>query len=470
MDALPLTPNGKVDRRALPAPEPVRLGGEEACVEPRTATEAALAEIWAEVLRLERVYADDDFFDLGGHSLLATQLAARVRDRRSGWSCRCSGSSRRPPWPRWRRVVDAASATRLLAHAGRAGRRSRDDEVAALLEAEARLGERRRRDGTGRDDGRCRRGCAGALAGAAEAAGAAHARRARRGAGPVLAARPRPGGTAPLSLRAAAALGAGADAARERRLQRPPPRSASAGALDAAALERALDALRGAPRGAAHHLRRARRGRAGAGDPSPGRPSPSPSTTSPPSRRRRGRRRRGGGWTRTRTRGSTWSAGPLFRARLLRLADGRARAPALHAPHRQRRVEHGRAAARAGRALRGLRGGAAGPASRRSGCSTPTSPLWQRRVRCAGERLERQLAFWRGALEGAPPALELPTDRPRPAVESHRGETLRASIVPAELAGAAARAGAGGGGHALPRAPGGACGWCSRATRGRTTW
>ena len=80
MDAFPLTPNGKVDRRALPAPEPARLGGEEACVAPRTGTEERLAAIWAEVLRLERVFVDDNFFDLGGHSLLATQLATRVRE------------------------------------------------------------------------------------------------------------------------------------------------------------------------------------------------------------------------------------------------------------------------------------------------------------------------------------------------------------------------------------------------------
>jgi len=80
MDAFPLTPNGKVDRRALPAPEPVRLGGADVGTEPRTETERRIAEIWAEVLRLERVFVDDNFFDLGGHSLLATQLATRVRE------------------------------------------------------------------------------------------------------------------------------------------------------------------------------------------------------------------------------------------------------------------------------------------------------------------------------------------------------------------------------------------------------
>jgi amino acid adenylation domain-containing protein len=53
--------------------------------------------------------------------------------------------------------------------------------------------------------------------------------------------------------------------------------------------------------------------------------------------------------------------------------------------------------------------------------------LWQDEW-LRGERLERQLAFWRRALEGAPPALELPTDRPRPAVESHRGESARFEV------------------------------------------
>jgi acyl carrier protein len=50
-------------------------------VAPRTETEVELAAVWAEVLHLDRVYADDGFFDLGGQSLLAAQVVARVRDR-----------------------------------------------------------------------------------------------------------------------------------------------------------------------------------------------------------------------------------------------------------------------------------------------------------------------------------------------------------------------------------------------------
>jgi amino acid adenylation domain-containing protein len=77
LDAFPLTPSGKIDRRALPATD--AQAEARAFVAPRTAHEQALAEIWREVLRTERVGAEDDFFALGGHSILATQVLARVR-------------------------------------------------------------------------------------------------------------------------------------------------------------------------------------------------------------------------------------------------------------------------------------------------------------------------------------------------------------------------------------------------------
>jgi thioesterase domain-containing protein len=83
LDALPLTSNGKLDRAALPAPDSARPDQADRYVAPATPVEETLAEIWAEVLGLDRVGVHDDFFDLGGHSLLVTQVVARLRTL--GW-------------------------------------------------------------------------------------------------------------------------------------------------------------------------------------------------------------------------------------------------------------------------------------------------------------------------------------------------------------------------------------------------
>ena len=80
LDSFPLTSNGKVDRRALPSPGEARPELNKTFVEFRTPTEELLADIWAQVLGVERVGIYDDFFDLGGHSLLATQVVSRIRE------------------------------------------------------------------------------------------------------------------------------------------------------------------------------------------------------------------------------------------------------------------------------------------------------------------------------------------------------------------------------------------------------
>jgi acyl carrier protein len=80
LDALPRTPNGKVDYRSLPIPDFESDRLETEFVAPRTPTEEQLANIWQEVLGLERVGIHDNFFELGGHSLLATQVISRARD------------------------------------------------------------------------------------------------------------------------------------------------------------------------------------------------------------------------------------------------------------------------------------------------------------------------------------------------------------------------------------------------------
>jgi amino acid adenylation domain-containing protein len=80
LDAIPLTQNAKVDRAALPVPDGHRPGQGGAFGPPRTKLERAVARVWREVLKLDRVGVDDNFFDLGGHSLLLAQVNARLRE------------------------------------------------------------------------------------------------------------------------------------------------------------------------------------------------------------------------------------------------------------------------------------------------------------------------------------------------------------------------------------------------------
>jgi acyl-coenzyme A synthetase/AMP-(fatty) acid ligase/acyl carrier protein len=79
LTSLPVTANGKLDRDALPAPEGGRPDLVSAYVAPATPVQEALASIWCEVLGVDRVGIDDDFFALGGHSLLAVKMLAQLQ-------------------------------------------------------------------------------------------------------------------------------------------------------------------------------------------------------------------------------------------------------------------------------------------------------------------------------------------------------------------------------------------------------
>jgi hypothetical protein len=77
--ALPLNANGKIDRRALPDPERGAWGAAEEIEEPQSEMERTVAGLWRQLLRLDRVGIDDNFFDSGGHSLLAVRLYHQLK-------------------------------------------------------------------------------------------------------------------------------------------------------------------------------------------------------------------------------------------------------------------------------------------------------------------------------------------------------------------------------------------------------
>jgi amino acid adenylation domain-containing protein len=79
LDSMPLTANGKANRRALPAPDQTLQDGRATYTTPQTPAEEIVAAIFADVLRVERVGTEENFFDLGGHSLSATQVVLRIR-------------------------------------------------------------------------------------------------------------------------------------------------------------------------------------------------------------------------------------------------------------------------------------------------------------------------------------------------------------------------------------------------------
>ncbi len=79
LDALPLTSNGKVDRRALPAPDYAPQSTQDTFAAASTTVEHILAEIWRQVLGVEKVGIHDNFFEMGGDSILSIQIVARAR-------------------------------------------------------------------------------------------------------------------------------------------------------------------------------------------------------------------------------------------------------------------------------------------------------------------------------------------------------------------------------------------------------
>ncbi len=85
MDQLPLSPSGKIDRHALPVAHITRSGD---IVEPRSPLERLLVALWSDILGVERIGIDDNFFALGGHSLVAMLLIGRLRKLRIDLSLR----------------------------------------------------------------------------------------------------------------------------------------------------------------------------------------------------------------------------------------------------------------------------------------------------------------------------------------------------------------------------------------------
>ncbi len=341
LEALPLSPNGKVDRKALPAPD---LGAERAgYMAARTPVEEVLCGIWAEVLGVEGVGIDDDFFALGGHSLLATRVVARARE---AFAVEIS----------LRAFFEASTPARL-----------------------ARYVESARRGGS---------------------------------AAPLPRIVPTPRGeAAPVSF------------AQERMwfFDQMEPGSAVynipqalrlRGALDVAALERALTEIV-----RRHEILRTTF-RSDASGPvqvvHPARPIALPVEAVQDEAALEEEARRP----------FDLAAGPLFRARLLRLrGDEHVLLVSTH-----HIVSDGWSHGVFARELSALYSGASLPELE---VQYADYAAWQR-GQLSGQRLDAELAYWTERLRGAPALLEIPTDRPRPAVQSHHGVSHR-DTVPAPL-------------------------------------
>jgi polyketide synthase PksJ len=80
MERMPMQPNGKIDRKALPEPEDIRKKMKEEYVGPRSELEESITEVWKEVLQLDKVGINDNFFDLGGHSISLIELQHKLQE------------------------------------------------------------------------------------------------------------------------------------------------------------------------------------------------------------------------------------------------------------------------------------------------------------------------------------------------------------------------------------------------------
>jgi amino acid adenylation domain-containing protein len=367
LEALPLSPNGKVDRRGLPAPGDARPELEQAFVPPGDAIEEVVAGIWATVLGVDRVGMHDNFFALGGHSLLATQVVSRIL---------ATLEVRLP----LRTIFEAATVADLAALVTSArGSQTFLPAPAERAELELRLLRR------------------------AESGAPGIARRAGSGPAPLSFAQQRlwfleqlyPG--TPLH-----------NISRAIRLS---------GALDAEALQRTLDAI------AARH--EALRTTIVTTNGTPMQVVTAASRVpivvtdlrdvAEPEREARARRL----ILEETRRPFDLGRGPLFRGMLLRLgAEEHLLLLAMH-----HIVSDGWSMGVLSRELTAFY------EAFTTGAPTglPDLPIqyadyavWQRE-RLQGERLERELAYWREQLQGAPPVIALPTDRPRPPVQSSRG-------------------------------------------------
>jgi len=350
LDALPLTPNGKIDRRALPAPE----WEGDSYVAPRTGTEEVLARVFGEVLRVERVGIDDDFFVLGGHSLLAAQAVSRLG-----------------------RAFGVDLPLRTLFEASTA--RSLGERVDELLAAAA-----------------------------------------PREAETELAPIPR-GGELPLSFAQERMWfldrlepGAGA-------YNMPIPFTVH-GPLEVEALRRALEDVVGR-----HEALRSRfEERDGRPVQTVAQPEPFPLPLVETDRDEARRAVLAEMW-----RPFDLAAGPLVRATVFRVAEDE-HVVLINLHHI---TADGWSL---GLVFNDLSARYAAHAAGEAGAPEPLAlqyadfAAWQRRW-LAGDRLQREVDFWRRALDGAPSLLALPTDRPRPPAQSYRG-AVEGFVIPAATA------------------------------------